>query len=145
MPQQCSFANIRARFGITMFSGRFNDELTNLLVSASVQHLNLCLETLPVGRIEVCRFGQIRFVDEWTEALLGIDAKELIGVSLEDLVGAKAFGLMMGMPIDDCGQIGSIDFRTSGGATVSAFVVLVPGINSSRVVFELICTDIESS
>lgn len=117
---------------------KFNDELTNLLVDASVHHLHLTLETLPVGRIEVCKRGLIKTIDQWTECVLGYSAKDIIGKSLKEIVGDKALCLMESSNSKNFGKVGDIEFTTESGGIVSAVVVLIPALNPYRIVFELV-------
>ena len=117
---------------------KFNDELTNLLVDASVHYLHLTLETLPVGRIEICRLGIVKAIDDWTESVLGFCAKDLVGSHLNKILGEKAQEVLEASKSMNYGKVTEVELQTKGGGMLNATIVLVPALRPYYITFEII-------
>ena len=82
-------------------------QLTNLLLAASIHHLRITTESLPVGQIDVDRTGMIAKIDQWTEALLNVESKDYVGKPLEALLGTCANLLVKKISRGEEGYAGS--------------------------------------
>ena len=117
-------------------------QLSKLLASASVHHLHLTLETLPVGQIEVCARGIITAIDEWAEIVLEYDKQELVGRNLKEILGEKSLLVMEKYKKNFFNERGDVSFKSSSGKTVEAVMTLIPTMESCKFVFNLVFTNL---
>lgn len=115
--------------------------LTRLLLESSAQHLRLTLEPLPVGTILVSRNGVVKSVDDWTRKRLGIESNLLLRYSITTLFKGQAFDFLDALREKRFGCIGEVELKANGEHCVNAVLVLTPGDERHKYVFNLIWTD----
>lgn len=115
-------------------------EFTHLLLQASVQHLRLTLETLPVGNICIDRFGEIESVDEWTQDILDFDGDTLRGRNITDLFEDKTAKFFQMIRHGTPGYAGRTSLKTHMGEPLWAEIVIAPTLQPNKYAFSLVYT-----
>lgn len=112
--------------------------MTHLLLRASVHHLRITLEALPVGEICVNRFGKIESIDPWTEQFLGVDEDSLRGEAIDTLFPDCSIDFAQMVPLKHLGYVGRVDFQSRENVPVGAHVVAATSLQPHKYVFSLI-------
>ena len=102
--------------------------MTRLLLNASVQHMRLTMEELPIGSICVTKHGVIDSVDHFTESQLEFSASSLRGASLTILFGDQAFDFLECLRKQEIGFVWRTSVRTRSGQPLSAVLVLAQSL-----------------
>jgi len=115
---------------------------TNLLFAASIHHLRLTLEEIPIGTIAVTDQGIIESIDEWTEHQLEFDASSVRGSSIDMIFANNTQHILQLMRERIYGLVGEFALCTQAGKYLPpAKLAMMPGLDSHRFVFSLIYTN----
>ena len=74
-----------------MRSNPSDNELMELLLEASMQHMRATMETMPIGMIQLSGTGIIKSIDQETERVLGFTENSLQGSSITVLLYESGF------------------------------------------------------
>lgn len=113
--------------------------VTDVMCAASVQHLQLRLETLPVGLIVVDKNAEIVSVDEWSAGLLGFDSKSERGRSITTIFGEVAKGWIQALGKQEASYLGCLNMTSSTGIKLKVEIAsapsMVPYLNDLHIIF----------
>ena len=116
-------------------------QFAKVLCAASVQHLHLQLETLPVGLIVVDKNAAIVAADEWSEELLGFDSKSEKGRSLTNIFGEVAETWSRALSKRETGYLGCLSMVTRTGTNLKLELAsapsVVPHLNDLHIIFSI--------
>lgn len=117
--------------------------LTELLLMASVHHLRVTTEPLPVGQITLNRDGYIQSIDRFTEAVLNLEGAEVKGKHLSHILADCSRELIEMLKDDYFDKPIPISFGLPGRHSVQAMLVLVNSLAPCAYALSIIYTTIE--
>lgn len=126
---------------VSVFRMVLDPQVADLLCAASVQHLHLSLEQLPVGLIVVDQNAAILSTDEWSEQLLGFCSKNVKGRSITSIFGDISHDWINALSKHENSYFGCLPLTTKSGVRlkidVAAAPSLVPHRSELHIVFTL--------
>jgi len=119
---------------------------TALLFCASIHHVRITIEPLPVALIETAVDGTILAVDRLTNEILQVPAgTSLIGRHISSLFEESADEIMKRIKEGELGLIGSFSLKRLNAAPQTVQVVMTAGVQLHRIGFNIIFGIIEES